>query len=331
MFYKCIRRLLFLLPPELAHHLSLSLLNILPQCCFKQLPEKPVTILGIPFKNSVGMAAGFDKDGDYIDALAKLNFGFIEVGTVTPRPQIGNPKPRLFRLVPEEALINRMGFNNKGVDSLVSRLQRCKYQGVIGVNIGKNKDTPIENAVEDYVTCLHKVYPYSDYIVINVSSPNTAELRQLQFETYLSDLLGILKAKQKKLQKQCHRYVPFFLKIAPDLNENEVKHISAMIIQHKIEGVIATNTAIFREGVEDSPLAKEAGGLSGRPLHQRSVEIIKMLRKYLKKDIPIIAVGGIMSLEDAQEKIKAGAQLVQVYTGFIYQGPQLIRELVENL
>ena len=287
--------------------------------------------MGLKFDNPVGLAAGLDKNGQYIDALAALGFGFIEVGTVTPRAQPGNPKPRMFRLKQDEALINRLGFNNQGLDAFIANVKRAKYQGVLGLNIGKNADTPIESAVDDYVVCLKGVYPFASYVTVNISSPNTKGLRDLQAAEQLQKLLSTLKAEQKVLAKKHKKHVPLVLKIAPDLDLKSIREIAALTLENGFEGMIATNTTISRDAVRDHPLAQEAGGLSGRPLFSPSTEVLRELAKALKGNIPIIGVGGIMSGADALAKMNAGASLVQIYTGFIYYGPDLIRDAVREI
>lgn len=287
--------------------------------------------MGLQFQNPVGLAAGLDKNGDYIDALGSLGFGFIEVGTVTPRPQPGNPKPRLFRLPQAEAIINRMGFNNNGVDYLITRAKKRRYQGVLGINIGKNFDTPIENAVDDYLYCLRKVYPYADYITVNISSPNTPGLRELQHGELLKSLINSLKSEQFVLREQHGRYVPIALKIAPDLDEQEIQEMAAIFNEGKIDALIATNTSSSRDGVEELPQAQEQGGLSGKPIFKSSTEIMQSFRQRLDSEIAILAVGGISSIEDAREKLSAGANLVQIYSGLIYQGPNLIEKIIKEI
>lgn len=328
MFYALIRTLLFLLPAEFSHHLSLTLLKCLHRC--KLLPQRhyhaPVSVMGIEFENPVGLAAGLDKNGDYIDTLAALGFGFIEVGTVTPRPQDGNPKPRLFRLPKAQAIINRMGFNNKGVDHLIEQVKKSHYRGVLGINIGKNYNTPIDKAVDDYLHCLRKVYPYASYITVNISSPNTANLRTLQQGDDFSTLLQALKQEQQLLQDHFERYVPIAIKIAPDLTETEVEQMAKALLQHQLDAVIATNTTINKESVTHLKHGDEQGGLSGRPVTQTATDIIGRLHTILGEQIPIIGVGGIFSADDAKAKFDAGAKLVQLYTGFVYCGPNLIRE-----
>lgn len=285
--------------------------------------------MGLTFPNRVGLAAGLDKNGIAVDGLGRLGFGFIEVGTATPRPQPGNPAPRLFRLPEQKAIINRMGFNNQGIDALLANLHQVRYQGILGINIGKNFDTPIERAVDDYLTCLDKAYPRADYVTINISSPNTKNLRQLQGPTELDALLGTLKMRQRQLSEQHGRYVPIALKIAPDLDEDQLMDIADALRHHRIDAVIATNTTLSRQGVEQSPLATEAGGLSGAPLFDRSTAVVRTLAKALAGEVPIIAAGGITSGARAQAKLDAGASLVQIYTGLIYRGPSLVRECIE--
>ncbi|MCK5719615.1 MAG: quinone-dependent dihydroorotate dehydrogenase [Thiomargarita sp.] len=332
--YRLLRPLLFLLPPETAHYFSLKSLNILHKLklmplFFKQVPNIPYEIMGLKFPNPIGLAAGLDKNGEYIDALASLGFGFIEIGTVTPRPQQGNPRPRLFRLPKTQALINRMGFNNQGVEQLLLNIQKSKFKGILGINIGKNFDTPLEKAVEDYSICLKKVYPYASYVVVNISSPNTPGLRELQHKNQLDILLKHLKQVQQQLATQHQKYVPLVIKIAPDLTPENVAEIAHKLLDYKIDGVIATNTTLSRLGVEK--YIDEIGGLSGVPLLKKSTEIVQQLSTILQDKIPIIANGGIKNVNDVQTKIQAGASLVQIYTGIIYQGPKLIQKIVTEL
>ncbi|PPC99138.1 MAG: dihydroorotate dehydrogenase (quinone), partial [Methylotenera sp.] len=281
--------------------------------------------------NAVGLAAGLDKNAAVIDGMAALGFGFIEVGTVTPRPQPGNPKPRLFRVAEAQGIVNRFGFNNLGVDNLIENVKAAKYQGVLGINIGKNFDTPNEKAVDDYLICMRKVYAYASYITVNISSPNTKNLRALQEKEALSDLLATLKAEQLKLAEQFGRYVPIALKIAPDLELEQVNEIADLLMAHKIDAVIATNTTLSREAVQGLPNAAETGGLSGAPVRDKSTVVIQQLSQRLQGALPIIGVGGILSGTDAIEKIAAGASLVQLYSGLIYKGPQLIRDVAQAL
>jgi dihydroorotate dehydrogenase len=291
--------------------------------------------MGLTFPNPVGLAAGLDKDGAYIDGLAALGFGFIEVGTVTPRAQPGNPQPRMFRLPEANAIINRMGFNNGGVDAFVANVQASKFyqdkKGILGLNIGKNADTPIERAADDYLYCLEKVYPYASYVTVNISSPNTKNLRQLQGASELDALLSRLKDAQQRLADRYHRYVPVALKIAPDIDSEQISTIADALLRHHIDAVIATNTTITRDAVKGLPHAEEAGGLSGAPVFELSNQVIRTLKKQLGDALPIIGVGGIFSGKDAQAKIDAGASLVQLYSGLIYQGPTLIRECAAQL
>ena len=292
--------------------------------------------MGIIFPNAVGLAAGLDKNGAVIDGMAKLGFGFIEVGTVTPRPQPGNPKPRLFRVTEAQGIINRFGFNNLGVDHLVENVKDAKFKGltsnqILGINIGKNFDTPNECAVDDYLICMQKVYEYSSYITVNISSPNTKNLRALQEQEALSSLLASLKLAQAKLAQKHGKYVPVTLKIAPDLDESQVIEIANLLMQHKIDGVIATNTTLAREPVKGMKNGEETGGLSGAPVRNLSTLVIQQLSKQLQGALPIIGVGGILSGADAVEKIAAGASLVQVYSGLIYQGPKLVHDIAKTL
>jgi len=339
LLYALARPLLFSLDAEQAHNLTLPALRRaaglgLTRMLSRPLPD-PRTVMGITFPNPVGLAAGLDKDGAYIDGLAALGFGFIEIGTVTPRPQPGNPKPRMFRLPEASAIINRMGFNNGGVDAFVRNVQASKFyrdkDGVLGLNIGKNADTPIERAADDYLLCLEKVYPYASYVTVNISSPNTKNLRQLQGASELDALLATLKDAQQRLADQHKRYVPMLLKIAPDVDGEQVKNIADALLRHKFDGVIATNTTITREAVKGLRHAEEAGGLSGEPVFQVSNQVIRALKAELGDAMPIIGVGGILSGADARAKAKAGAALVQLYSGLIYRGPALIRECADAL
>jgi dihydroorotate dehydrogenase len=336
MFYPAIRKVLFQFDAETIHELTIKGLKSTGStplnALYKQrVAKKPVTVMGINFPNPLGLAAGLDKNGECINAFAAMGFGFIEVGTVTPRPQPGNPKPRIFRLPEVNAVINRMGFNNKGVDYLVSQVRSAKFSGVLGINIGKNKDTLDENAKDDYIHCMQKVYDFASYITINISSPNTPGLRSLQYGDALNELLSALKVEQAKLEKQYNKYVPIAVKIAPDLTEDEVKSIAISLIDNNIDGVIATNTTLSREGVEGLEYGNEQGGLSGGPVKEKSTTVISLLAKALDNKLPIIGVGGIASSHDANEKLIAGASLVQIYTGFIYQGPPLVKEIVNGV
>ncbi|RJG06741.1 quinone-dependent dihydroorotate dehydrogenase [Noviherbaspirillum cavernae] len=339
LLYALARPFLFSLDPETAHNLALPALKRAAGLgltkAFAHPKTDPRTVMGITFPNPVGLAAGLDKDGAYIDGLSSLGFGFIEVGTVTPRPQPGNPRPRMFRLPQANAIINRMGFNNGGVDAFVSNVQASRFyqnkEGILGLNIGKNADTPIERAAEDYVTCLEKVYPYASYVTVNISSPNTKNLRQLQGGFELDALLARLKDEQLRLADRHARYVPIALKIAPDVDSEQVKTIAEALLRHKMDAVIATNTTITRDAVKGMAHADETGGLSGAPAFELSNTIIRALKKELGDALPIIGVGGILSGQDAQVKIDAGASLVQLYTGLIYRGPALIRECATAL
>lgn len=334
MFYRLLRPLLFTLDAELAHAFTLKALRLLQPL---GLPLNRVaqcesrTVMGLKFPNPVGLAAGLDKNGDYIDALAKLGFGFIEVGTVTPRPQPGNPKPRLFRIPEAQAIINRMGFNNLGVDYLLENIKRTQYNGILGVNIGKNFDTPVESAIDDYLICLRKVYAVASYVTINISSPNTLHLRQLQNEHELDHLVATLKLEQGKLSDQQGRYTPLLVKIAPDLDQSQLESIAAILMKYNIDGVIATNTTISRQNIAGLPHADETGGLSGSPVKVMSTRVISKLYSLLGEQIPIIGVGGILSADDAKEKVAAGASLIQLYTGLIYEGPDLVNQCISTL
>jgi len=334
--YPLLRPLLFNLDPETAHEVTLKLLKAahqsgLGKLILTEMGDKPVTVMGLNFKNPVGLAAGMDKNGDYIEALSGLGFGFLEIGTVTPRPQPGNPKPRLFRLPEHQAIINRMGFNNLGLDHLLSQVKDSHYSGILGINIGKNFDTPIEQAVDDYLIGLRKAYSLASYITLNVSSPNTKNLRQLQQGDELKSLISILKEEQIKLEREHGFYVPLALKIAPDLKDDEISHIGRLLLEFSIDGVIATNTTIARDKIAGHPFANEAGGLSGAPVKEAATRVVRGLAAECQRKVPIIAAGGILSAEDAQEKLSAGASLVQVYSGLIYKGPQLIADIVDAL
>ncbi|MDP3705566.1 MAG: quinone-dependent dihydroorotate dehydrogenase [Legionellaceae bacterium] len=323
--YSLIRPLLFSLEPELAHSLTLSALHWVPTFCFVQPKPDPIRVMGLTFPHRMGLAAGLDKNGEHLDALAKLGFSFIELGTVTPRPQAGNPKPRLFRLPKAQAIINRMGFNNKGVDALVANLERSTYQGIVGVNIGKNKDTSLNDAVDDYLFCLRRVYARASYITINISSPNTSDLRQLQQGSYFEDLMRTLRNEQLRLADQYQRYVPLVVKISPDETSDVLKNMADVVLLNQIDGIIATNTTCARDGVSTLPYGDEIGGLSGKPLLRSSTRSLSILKQVLGDDVVLIGVGGIDSPESAREKLAAGASLLQVYTGLIYQGPKIIR------
>ncbi|WP_411703564.1 quinone-dependent dihydroorotate dehydrogenase [Edaphovirga cremea] len=336
MYYPLVKKALFQLDPERAHELTFRQLSRISGSPFEFLirqsvPAKPVSCMGLSFKNPLGLAAGLDKDGDCIDALGAMGFGFIEVGTVTPRAQPGNDKPRLFRIVEAEGLINRMGFNNHGVDNLVNNVKKSRYGGILGINIGKNKDTPVENGKDDYLICMDKVYPHAGYIAINISSPNTPGLRTLQYGDALDDLLAGIKNKQKALHELHGKYVPVAVKIAPDLSTEELIQIADSLVRHNIDGVIATNTTLDRKLIQGLNYCEQAGGLSGRPLQLRSTEVIRLLAQELQGRLPIIGVGGIDSLTAAREKMAAGASLIQIYSGFIFRGPRLIKDIVNYL
>lgn len=342
--YPIIKPLLFQLDPETTHHLSLKCLRFLHRYhCGFLLKGKhncannnqsgnnnrcTTTLMGLTLPNPIGLAAGLDKNGEYIDALAMLGFGFIEVGTVTPLPQAGNPKPRLFRLPAQRAIINRMGFNNYGIDTMINNLVNSQYRGILGINIGKNAATPMEKAVDDYLICLEKAYPYASYITVNISSPNTHNLRSLQNASELDRLLNHLKNRQAQLATQHNRYVPIAIKIAPDLNEEQIAAIADVALNTQIDGIIATNTTIDKTVLGQHKFAQEVGGLSGSPVQIQSNHILRQLSTHLDSQIPLIGVGGITSSADAAEKIRLGATAVQLYSGLIFRGPQLINECI---
>ncbi|MBD5804664.1 Dihydroorotate dehydrogenase [Azoarcus sp. Aa7] len=330
MLYDIARPILFSLDAETAHEFSLATLNLtgrfLP--AGRPAPADPVEVMGLRFPNRIGLAAGLDKNGEAIDGLARFGFGFIEIGTVTPRPQPGNPRPRLFRLPEVRGIINRMGFNNHGVDALVANVGAAKFKGILGINIGKNFDTPIENAADDYLACLDKVYALASYVTVNISSPNTKNLRQLQGESELDDLLGRLKERQARLADKHGRYVPLTLKIAPDLEPAQVVNIADALRRHRIDGVIATNTTISREKVQGVRYGEQQGGLSGAPVFEASTAVVAQLAQALAGELPIIAAGGVLDGRGARAKLEAGAQLVQLYSGLIYRGPALVQECV---
>lgn len=332
--YSLARSLLFRLDAEKAHATALSALDLADRLGLAgrlgARVEDPVELMGLRFPNRVGLAAGLDKNADHLDALGALGFGFVEVGTVTPRPQDGNPKPRLFRLPEAGAIINRMGFNNAGVDHLVERVRRSRYAGVIGINIGKNLTTPVERAVDDYLLCLRKVHALAHYVTVNISSPNTPGLRNLQFGEHLDQLLGTLREEADRLDRESGRRVPLAVKIAPDMDAEEVALVARSLDANGIDAVIATNTTVSRDAVAGLPHADEQGGLSGRPVFEASNAVIHELRRHLP-DMPIIGVGGIDSGAAALAKVEAGADLVQLYSGFIYQGPALIGECARAL
>ncbi len=334
--YSLLRPLLFQLDAELAHDLSLASLRLAERLALLKLyPAGPVCqprrVMGIDFPNPVGLAAGLDKNACVIDGMAALGFGFIEVGTVTPLPQPGNPKPRLFRLPEAQGIVNRFGFNNLGVDQLLRNVEAAKFRGVLGINIGKNFATPMENAVDDYLICLRKVYPHASYVTVNISSPNTKNLRALQEKEALSSLLQSLKQEQAKLADRHGKYVPVVLKIAPDLSLEQIHEIADLLMAHKIDGVIASNTTLSRDAVQGLKHADQAGGLSGAPVREKSTWVIRELAQRLQGSLPIIGVGGILSGDDALEKMAAGADLVQLYSGLIYHGPGLVHDVCRKL
>lgn len=334
--YSLIRKALFQFDPESIHDKTIKSLKTLGGSPFSLLyknrvPNKPTEIMGITVPNPVGLAAGLDKNGECIDAFGAMGFGFVEVGTVTPKPQPGNEKPRLFRLEEANGIINRMGFNNKGVDYLVDQVRKANPEIIVGINIGKNKDTPEENAKDDYIKCMRKVYAHANYITVNISSPNTPGLRSLQYGEALNELLSAIKAEQKVLAEEQGRYVPIAVKIAPDLNEEEISGIAHCLIDNEIDGVIATNTTLERDKVAHLEHGNEAGGLSGKPLTDKSTQVIQQLAAVLDGKLPIIGVGGIHSADDAKAKFAAGAKVVQLYSGFIYEGPDLVRDIVQSI
>jgi len=334
--YPLLRPLLFQLDPETAHNLTLTgLRNLhalgLLKPFLPHVPNLPRRVMGLDFPNPLGMAAGLDKNGEAIDALAALGFGFLELGAVTPRPQPGNPKPRLFRLPAASAIINRMGFNNLGVDHLLRNLEASSFRGIIGVNLGKNFDTPIERAADDYLILLNKLYGKVGFVTINISSPNTKNLRALQGGDELDALLGVIKAEQTRLAEVHGKTMSVAVKIAPDLEDRQIADMAALFRKHRIDALIATNTTLARVGVEHLPHGQEGGGLSGAPVREKSTRIIKAFHTALAGEVPIIGAGGILGGADAREKIAAGAELLQIYTGLIYRGPELIRECVAAL
>ncbi|CAN4267325.1 PyrD Dihydroorotate dehydrogenase [Methylophilaceae bacterium] len=334
--YPLAKPFLFQLDAEKAHDITLKSLKWAEKLgALNVYPKPPVCaprqIMGITFPNSVGLAAGLDKNGAVIDGIAKLGFGFIEIGTVTPRAQPGNAKPRLFRVKEAQGIINRFGFNNLGVDNLVENVKTAQYKGVLGINIGKNFDTPIENATDDYLIGMRKVYAYASYITVNISSPNTKNLRALQEKEALSSLLANLKLEQIKLAQQHGKYVPITLKIAPDLTQDQVTEIADLLMQHQIDGVIATNTTLSRDAIKGMQNSEETGGLSGTPVRNQSTIVIQQLSNQLQGALPIIGVGGILSGADAVEKVASGASLIQIYSGLIYKGPELVHDICKIL
>lgn len=327
-------RLLLRLEPERAHETALRLLRVASLVGLGPRPKKgvqpsPLECMGLQFPNRIGLAAGLDKNGDYLDALATLGFGFIELGTITPRPQPGNPPPRVFRIPQCQGLINRLGFNNKGVEYLLGCVARSQYRGVLGINIGKNRDTPIERAVEDYCLCLRQVYAHASYVVVNVSSPNTPRLRSLQQGQALDELLDVLTAQRQELATQHGRRVPLVIKIAPDIEQAALPEFAEKLLSYGIDGLTATNTTVDRSAIAGQPQANEAGGLSGRPLFSRSTAVLQRLREAVGNRMALIGVGGVVCGADAQRKICAGADLIQLYTGLIYRGPRLIGECID--
>ena len=336
MLYRAVRPLLFALDPETAHGLSLKSLDVLARLGAASLaatpaPRLPVRVMGLDFPNPVGLAAGLDKDGRHIDGLAALGFGFIEIGAVTPRPQPGNARPRMFRLPQAEALINRLGFNSGGVEVLTENIRRSRYRGVLGVNVGKNFDTPNERAADDYLACLRKVYSFASFVTANISSPNTKDLRALQQVNRLDALLAALAAERDSLAKQHGKRVPLAVKVAPDLDEPGIEAIADRVAARGIDAVIATNTTVSREGVGHLPASREPGGLSGAPLKALATAVVGKLRRLLPAGVAVIGVGGIASAADAREKLDAGANLVQLYTALVYRGPGLVGEIVRGL
>lgn len=335
MFYRLAQKVLFATDPEQAHLLALQSLRLAHtlgatrwRCA---VPGRPVHCMGLEFPNAVGVAAGLDKNAEYFEALGDLGFGFVEVGTITPRPQPGNPRPRVFRLPEKQALINRLGFNNKGVDFLVQRVREHRFKGILGINIGKNADTPMERAAEDYLHCLEKVYPWAGYITVNISSPNTRDLRSLQAVATLEDLLGQLEQRRVSLTREHGRRVPIAVKVAPDLQPAEIADIARVVASSRMDAVIATNTTIDREGVAGLPHAGESGGLSGRPLKPKADHVLQAFRQQLPPTVALVGVGGITCGQDAVNKLELGARLVQFYTGMIYQGPGLVEDCLKAI
>ena len=333
--YSLVRKALFIADPETAHGLALEGLRLGHGVGVTHLLCKtrslPVTMMGLQFPNPVGMAAGMDKNGEYIDALGSLGFGFIEVGTVTPRPQPGNPKPRIFRIEKANGMINRLGFNNKGVDYLVQQAMKRRFKGVLGINIGKNFDTPNNKAADDYLICLEKVYPYADYITINISSPNTRGLRDLQDVEQLDFLLAALNNRRLELADEFHKRVPLVVKVAPDLEDEQIPGMAEVVVRNEFDGLIATNTTISRDAIKGMRHADEQGGLSGAPVRDMANHVLTEFRAHLPAEIALIGTGGITDGEDAAEKMRLGADLVQFYTGFVYRGPDLVGECLKAI
>jgi dihydroorotate dehydrogenase len=335
VLYNLARRVLFATDPETAHELTLESLrlghNLGAARLMCKVSSQPVTCMGLEFPNPVGVAPGLDKNGDYFEALGDLGFGFVEIGTVTPRPQPGNPRPRVFRLTQAQAMINRLGFNNKGVDHLVRRVKNHRFKGVLGINIGKNFDTPIAKAADDYLFCLDRVYPYADYITINISSPNTKNLRDLQGESALDQLLDCISERRSALTSEYGRRVPLAVKVAPDLEDDAIPVVAKVVAQHGMDAVIATNTTLSRDGVQGMKHADEAGGLSGAPLKAKADKVLAAFRSLLADEIALIGVGGITTGQDAVDKMDLGADLVQFYTGMVYRGPVLVSECLQAI
>lgn len=337
MYEGLIRPCIFQMNPENAHNLIMKSMRIaskselMCRLLEQKVMSRPCKVMGLEFDNPLGLAAGLDKDGEAIDAFAALGFGFIEVGTVTPLAQPGNDKPRLFRVIPAEGIINRMGFNNLGVDNLVENVKRTRYNGIIGINIGKNKVTPIENSTSDYLACLDKVYQHASYVTVNISSPNTPNLRTLQLGEALEDLVSALKKRQSELSVQYGKYVPLVVKIAPDLTEQEIKNICGIFVQYGVDGVIATNTTLERDMIAGLPHVREAGGLSGRPEFEISTRVLKSVCQEINGRMPVIGVGGVDGPLAARAKFESGASLVQIYSSFIYKGPKIIKDILANI
>lgn len=330
------RPVIFMADPERAHGLTIKGAHFIQNSPFAKLfsqsvPDSPVEVMGLKFKNPLGLAAGLDKDGEAVDFFGSLGFGFIEVGTVTPRPQEGNPRPRMFRVIDAQGIINRMGFNNKGVDNLVHNLKSVRYDGIIGVSIGKNETTPLDKAADDYLLCMEKVYPYADYIAVNISCPNTPDLTDLQQSDTFTNLIKPLKDAQAKLSEANGTYVPLVVKISPDLCDNELRSLCKVCMEQHVDGISCTNTTVSRDIIHGMSHANEWGGLSGQPLFHRSTRILKLVSEMVDNSIPLIGVGGISNAVQAREKIEAGASLVQIYSSLIYQGPHVIKEIVSNI
>jgi dihydroorotate dehydrogenase len=336
MFYRATRPLLFQLDPETAHALSLKSLRLFERAGLSRMiaapvPHRPVRAMGLEFPNPLGLAAGLDKHAEYVDCLGKLGFGFLEIGGVTPRPQPGNPRPRVFRLPAAEAIINRFGFNSVGVDRFVANLRKSHYTGILGVNLGKNKDTPNERAVEDYAASLEKIYPHAHFATINVSSPNTADLRRLQSAEELAPLLSAMHAQRERLAQKHGRRVALAVKIAPDIDDEAINAVARVAVEQRMDAIIATNTTTSRDRVRGLPHAEETGGLSGAPLREMSTEVVRKLARALDGAIPIIGVGGIMTAAHAREKLQAGATLLQIYSGLVYRGPDVVRDILDGI